>query len=113
MLFHANAEDIVVPISFKSNKARRLTRSAISGEFFAFIDMIYISISLSEELEAFVNQRVPLQMLTERKSLFTIVSKGSRESEKRTMLEVAPTKDAEKVSMLYVPSTRGALISFV
>lgn len=75
--------------------------------------MIYISIALSEELEAVLNERVPLQLLSESKSLFVVISKGSGESEKRTMLNVAPARDAEKLTMLDVPSAGGALIGFV
>ena len=81
------------PITFKSYKARRITRSAMSGEVIAFSDMFDTAIAVSKELSVVMNQRVPVQLLTDSKSLFDVISKGSRTSEKRTMLDIAAARE--------------------
>lgn len=55
-------------------------------------DMLYIDIALSEELKILLNNRVPVQLLMDSKSLLEITSKCLRTSEKRTMLDVAAAR---------------------
>ena len=76
----------VVPISFKSYKSRRVTRSAMAGEFIAFCDLLDVAAVLAAELQALTGVKVPVQILRDSKSLFDVISKGSRTSEKRMML---------------------------
>ena len=73
----------VAPIYFKSYKARRATRSAMSGEVIAFSDLFDVAVTLAEEIGMMLARKVPVQLLTDSKSLFDAVSKGSRTSEKR------------------------------
>lgn len=65
----------------------------MSSEVIAFSDMFDIAVALSEELSTVVKQRVPVQLLTDSKSLFDVISKGSRTSEKRTMLDIAAARE--------------------
>lgn len=52
------------------------------------------AISITEELSVILNRRVPLQFLTDSKSLFNFISKGSRTSKKRTMIDIPCAKEA-------------------
>lgn len=93
ILFLADDSSSVVPILFKSYKARRVTRSAMSGEVIAFSDLFDAAAALAAELKNILNQTIPVQLLTDSKSLFDVISKGSRTSEKRTMLDVAAARE--------------------
>ena len=83
----------VVPISFKSYKSRRVTRSAIAGEVISFSDLFDVAAVLSAELEGMLGYKVPVQLLTDSMSLFDVISKGSRTSEKRMMLDIAAARE--------------------
>ena len=39
------------------------------------------------------DRRIPVQLLTNSKSLFDVISKGSRTSEKRTLLNIAAARE--------------------
>ena len=93
IFFLADSTNAVVPLSFKSYKSRRVTRSVMSGEVIAFSDMFDIAISMSVELSKILNRKVPMQLLTDSKSLFDVISKGSRTSEKRIMLDIAAARE--------------------
>ena len=82
-----------MPIAFKSYKARRVVRSAMAGEVIAFSDMFDVAATLAEELRTIYNRTIPLQLLTDSKGLFDIVSKGSKTSEKRLMLDIAAARE--------------------
>lgn len=94
IVFIADKHDNAIPLIFKSYKAKRITRSAMSAEVIAFSDMSDTAITLGQEIEILVNQKVPVQLLTDSKSLFDVISKGTRTSEKRTMLDIAASREA-------------------
>lgn len=48
--------------------------------------MFYISIALSQDLRIAMSKPISVQLLKDSKSLFDVISKGSRTSEKRTMV---------------------------
>ena len=83
----------VVPINFKSYKSKRITRSVMAGEVIAFSDLFDIAATLSKELGAIMRKTIPVQLFTDNKSLFDVISKGSRTSEKRTMLDIAAARE--------------------
>lgn len=93
IVFLVDKRNAAEPFSFKSYKARRVVRSAMSGEVIAFNDMFDIAIALSEELQIIVGYPLPVQLLTDSKSLFDIISKGSRTSKKQTMLDIAAARE--------------------
>lgn len=93
IVFLADKKGAAVPIHFKSYKARRIVRSAMAGEIIAFSDMFDVAITLAEELKTMYRIPIPLQLFTDSKSLFDIISKGSRTSEKRLMLDIAAARE--------------------
>lgn len=92
-VFLSDCTNAVVPISFKSYKSRLVTRSVISGEVIAFGDMFDIAISISLELNKVLRRLVPVELITDSKSLFDVISKGSRTSKKRTMLNISAARE--------------------
>eukprot|EP00171_Calliarthron_tuberculosum_P023641 IDg23641t1 len=81
------------PIQFKSYKSKRVVRSAMAGEVIAFSDLFDTAATLSDELSVVLNRTIAVQLLTDSKSLFDVISKGSRTSEKRTMLDIAAARE--------------------
>ena len=99
IIFLGDRHDNVVPICFKSYKARRVTRSVMAGEVICFSDLFDAAAALSQDLAILLRKQVPVQLLTDSKSLFDGISKGSRTSEKRTMLR-ASKKRSFRTSVL-------------
>lgn len=85
-----------VPIHFKSYKSKRIVRSAMAGEVIAFSDLFDVAATLSAELGDLLGRKIPVQLLTDSKSLFDVISKGSRTSEKRTMLDIAAAREGSR-----------------
>lgn len=97
VVFIGDSIDRVIPLIFKSYKARRVTRSVLGAELIAFSDMFDVSYTLRCELEHLCGgDTVPVQLFTDNKTLFDVVSKGSRTSEKRLMLDIACTREGFK-----------------
>lgn len=61
----------------------------MAGKLTAFSDLFDVASSLASELELLLGQKIPLQLQTDSKSLFEVISKGSPTSEKRIMLNIA------------------------
>ena len=93
IIFLFDGNNNSVPISFKSYKARRVVRSAMAGEVIAFSDMFDVGVTIAEELRITLHKEVPLHLLTDSKSLFDVVSKGTKTSEKRLMLDIAAARE--------------------
>lgn len=94
LVFLADARGSASPIFFKSYKARRVTRSVIGAELIAFSDMFDAAFSLAEELRTIHPKLgVPVKLYTDSKSLFDVISKGSKTAEKRLMLDIACARE--------------------
>ena len=71
-----------------------MTRSVLSAEVIAFADLFDDAFALRSQIEHALGLSVPIHMLTDSKSLFDIISKGSRTNEKRIMLDTHATRSA-------------------
>eukprot|EP00171_Calliarthron_tuberculosum_P004814 IDg4814t1 len=65
----------------------------MAGEVIAFSGLFDTSMTLNAELRVTLQRETPIQLLTDSKSLFEVISKGTRTSEKRTMLEIAAARE--------------------
>eukprot|EP00171_Calliarthron_tuberculosum_P021278 IDg21278t1 len=65
----------------------------MAGEVIAFSDLFDVDMTLASELHTIPNEHVPVQLPIDSKSLFDAISKGTRISEKRTMLEIAAARE--------------------
>lgn len=100
VIFLMDDDHNVVPIFFKSYKARRITKSPMAGEVIAFSDMFDAAIALSEEMKTLLDQQIKVQLFTDSKSLFDVISKGSKTSEKRLMLDIAAAREGFKDELI-------------
>lgn len=97
LIFLSDDSGSVCPVVFKSYKARRVTRSVMGAELIAFSDMFDAAFTLREELRALhPGSSIPLTLYTDSKTLFDVISKGTRTSEKRLMLDIACTREGFK-----------------
>jgi hypothetical protein len=94
IIFLCDGKGACAPLVFKSYKCRRVTRSVFASELLAFADMIDQAITLRVELSTLLSQDIPLQALTDSKSLFDVMTKRSATSERRLMLDIACAQDA-------------------
>ena len=83
-----------IPISFKSYKSRRVVRSVLSAEVIAFADMFDDAYAIRTQVQQAIRCSVPMHLMTDSKSLFDIISKGSRTIEKRIMLDIHAARHA-------------------
>lgn len=94
IFFLGDASNRSIPISLKSYEARRINRPAMYVEVISFSDMFYIALELSQGLKPMLEKSVPVHLMTDRRRLFDVVSKGSRTSEKPMMLDIAAAREA-------------------
>ena len=64
-------------IQFSSHKSRRIVRSILDGEIYPFADAFDTAYTIKRDLEEMLERRVSLQMLTDSKTLFDIITKCS------------------------------------
>lgn len=86
----------VVPIHFKPYKSRRVTRSAMAGEVIEFSDLFDVAATLADEISSIMGKKIPVQFFTDSKSVFDVISKGSRTSEIGMMLDIAAARQGFK-----------------
>ncbi len=61
----------------------------MAAEVIAFSNAFDVGYTLAAELSSLLGKKVPLILLTDNKLLFDLISKGTRTSEKRMMLDIA------------------------
>ena len=98
--FLGDGSGAVALIYFKSYKARRITRSSMSGGVIVFSDLFDVAIAFAEEIGMTLAGMVPVRLLTDCKHLFDVVSKGSRTSQKRMMLDIAAAREGFKTKTI-------------
>ncbi len=108
IVFITDGEGNAAPIHFKSYKARRVTRSIMAAEVIAFSDAFDVGYTLATELSSLLGKKVPLILLTDGKSLFDVITKGTRTSEKRMMLDIAAAREATAAETSQILDSYGA-----
>ena len=68
----------------------------LAAEVIAFADLFDEAFALKDTIEMEIASSVQLHLLTDSKSLFDIICKGSRTSEKGLMLDLYATRQAYK-----------------
>ncbi len=66
----------------------------MAGEVYAFsaaFDQVYM---IKHDLEWIFKQTIPLTTLTDSKQMFDVITRGSRTTEKRLMIDVAAAREA-------------------
>ncbi len=71
----------------------------MASEVISCSDMFDVWYTLRTELSNTFALKIPLILLTDSNSLFDVISKGTRTSEKRMMLDIAAARDAIAAEM--------------
>ena len=71
-----------------------MTRSVLSAEVIAFADLFHQAFTLRSQLEHALTHPFPLHLMTDSTSLFDIIGKGSRTSEKRVTTDIHTARQA-------------------
>lgn len=93
-VFLVDKNDNSAIISFRSFKARRITRSVLAAETLAFSDGFDQAFVLRRDIEQLLGKRIAITMLTDSQSLFDIITKSSYSTEKRILIDIACAKEA-------------------
>lgn len=81
-------------LNFASRKCKRVVRSVMAGEVYAFTTAFDEAFVLRYDLEQLYGRRIPLSLFTDSKQLFDVVTKASHPTEKRLMVDVAAARQA-------------------
>jgi len=81
-------------LAYSSKKARRVVRSIMAGEVYAFADDFEAALILKLDLERIYRQQLPLVMLTDSKQIFDVITRASHTTEKRLVIDVATAREA-------------------
>ena len=81
-------------LSFSSRKSRRVVRSVLAVEVYAFGAACDEGYMLRHDLERLYDCHIPLTILTDSKQLFDVVTRGSHPTEKRLLIDVAAAREA-------------------
>ena len=81
-------------LHFSSHKSRRIVRSVLGGEVYAFADAFDYAYTMRHDLQRLLGRNIALQMFTDSKSLFDVITKCSSTTEKRLMIDISTVRTA-------------------
>lgn len=81
-------------LNFASRKCKRVVRSVMAGEVYAFSTAFDEAFVLRYDLEQLYGRRIPLSLFTDSKQLFDVVTKATHPTEKRLMVDIAAARQA-------------------
>ena len=81
-------------LHFASYKSRRVCRSFLGAEVYAFADAFDYVYVMKHDLEQILDKRIPLQMFTDSKSLFDVIVKNSTTAERRLMIDIKDVRES-------------------
>lgn len=81
-------------IDCAGRKSKRVVRSIMGGELHAFTDAFNADIVLAVDLSRAVERKLPIQMFTDSKQVFDVITRGKSPTEKRLAVDVTAARDA-------------------
>ena len=82
----ADASDRCNILQYRSHKSRRVTRSVLGGEVYAFAEGSDNAYIIPHDIERILRRKIPLSMFGDSKSLFDVLIKNSYTTECRMMI---------------------------
>lgn len=80
-------------IHFGSWKCKRVTRSVLGAEIYAFSHCLDYALALSNELRSILGRKIQTILFTDSKCLFNTITKLPTVSEKRLLIEIAAIRE--------------------
>ena len=77
IVFLAEKENKCHPLYWSSYKSKRVSRSVLRSETMAFADTFDMKFAIKKDMELMVNKLIPIVMLTDRLSLFDVITKST------------------------------------
>lgn len=74
----------------------------MDGEVIAFSDLFDRAATMAAELSDILGKFTPVKLRTDYKSLFDVISKSSRTSEKRTMLDISAAREGSEKKLYQI-----------
>ena len=94
---------------YNSYKSKRVVRSVLGGDTYAFADAFDIAFHLRHDLKRLLQKEIKLTLLTDSMSLFKIIINSTVTTEKRLMIDIAAVREAYERSDIdyvgWIPST--------
>jgi len=83
-------------MTYSSRKSRRVVKSIMAREVYAFADAFDAAFIFKHDLERIYDQHLPLVMLTDSKQMFDVITRASPTTDKRLRIYVAAAREAYK-----------------
>ena len=80
-------------LTFASRKSRRVVRSIMAGEVYAFSQAFDAAFMIKHDLETIYCQKIPMLMLTDSKKRFDVITKATHTTE-RIMIDIGAAREA-------------------
>ena len=75
-------------LTYTSYKSRRIVRSVLGGETYAFVDAFDTGFILRHDISRILNRDIPLRIFTDSLSLFNVIVKSTTTTERRLMIDI-------------------------
>lgn len=95
-------------LSYGSRKCKRVVRSAMAAEVYALAAAMDEAFTLRYDLEMLYRRHVPLNLFTDSKQVFDVITRATHPTEKRLMIDVAALRESynrHEISYLGLIST--------
>lgn len=81
-------------LHFRSHKSRRVVRSVLGGETYAFADGMDFALALKSDIKEMTGRAFKARLFTDSKSLFDVITKNTSTTEKRLMIDIRSMREA-------------------
>lgn len=100
IVFLCHKINAAIPIIFKSNNCRHITRLVIPSEVMALADIFDVAIPLFQDTKNIICRHISVKLLTDSKILFEVIYKCSPKFGKCDMLDLEAAREAQYESLI-------------
>lgn len=81
-------------LDYSSKKSKRVVRSILGGEVYAFADGFERAFMLRHDLQTIYRKKIPLHILTDSLQMFDVITKASSTTERRLMIYIEAARES-------------------
>jgi hypothetical protein len=93
IVFLTDGKHRCAPMTYKSVKCKRVTRSVLAAEAIAFAEEFDQGYTLKHDLQELLGRNLPLTIFTDSKTLLDVITKASYTREKRILIDLASVRE--------------------